>query len=33
VVDNGKTRPAECPPGKAERAIWSVLEDDWVRDA
>jgi hypothetical protein len=32
VVDNGKTRPAECPPGKAERAIWSVLEDDWIRD-
>jgi hypothetical protein len=33
VVYNGKIRPAECPPGKAERAIWSVLEDDWVRDA
>jgi hypothetical protein len=33
VVDNDETRPAECPPGKAERAIWSVLEDDWARDA
>jgi hypothetical protein len=33
VVYNDETRPAECPPGKAERAIWSVLEDDWVRDA
>jgi hypothetical protein len=33
VVYNGKIRPAECPPGQAERAIWSVLEYDWVRDA
>jgi hypothetical protein len=33
VVDNSKTSPAECPPGKAERAIWSVLEEDWIRDA
>jgi hypothetical protein len=32
-VDNNKTRPAECPPGKVERASWGVLGDDWARDA
>jgi hypothetical protein len=33
VFDNNETRPAECPPGKVERAIWSVPDDDWARDA
>jgi hypothetical protein len=32
-VDNNETRPAECPPGKVERAIWSVPDDDSARDA
>jgi hypothetical protein len=29
VVDNSKTRPAKCPSGKAERAVWSALEEDF----